>query len=478
MSLIIGGHNASAAFDPSIFYSAISRPWLRLGHPIRRSPSSPGPHVEALLIYQKSDNVGYQFDIREGMQVSFRLFAGGCRALTDIAYLIGCLAEGLIRDQEPANLSGISYCTASDYCFGYMIFLSISESWYKRAATTPFLEPWAERADTYIGTWPLFRDEFCTNTLIRTTMDDVKWRRVSEVRTKQDGHLDHHDEHDDQHRQQQTPERRTKKQHVVSPSRSPAPVKRYNFRERRPVVTASRTLQQRGQPTTPTTTTRRSTDNANNNNKEVEVEVEDEVEAVYPPSLSRNIVSGAVAGTVVVVVSSLPWAPSRYTLDILSHLSRTLASRYSLFLSLRSLLSFDTVAEVRAAKVDVDVEVEGGSGSRGTPPPPPPPPLSPSPSSSTTPLETHYRDPRPKRSEMDLLRKNNGRSLQSDNTTSANDRWLVLVLGKGTSTSTFADPFILPRFLHSTVLLLLSSFLSFILITPFSSSSIPFSRIL
>ncbi|KAJ4492048.1 hypothetical protein C8J55DRAFT_556384 [Lentinula edodes] len=114
------------------------------------------------------------------------------------------------------------------------------------------------------------------------------WRRVSEVRTKQDGHLDHHDEHDDQHRQQQTPERRTKKQHVVSPSRSPAPL-------------------QRGQPTTPTTTTRRSTDNANNSNKEVEVEVEDEVEAVYTPSLSRNIVSGAVAGTVVVVVSSLPW---------------------------------------------------------------------------------------------------------------------------------------------------------------------------
>ncbi|KAJ3925261.1 MAG: hypothetical protein NXY57DRAFT_1044260 [Lentinula lateritia] len=53
MSLIIGGHNASAAFDPSIFYSAISRTpctsgtfqsvvtFRTPGHPIRRSRFSP-----------------------------------------------------------------------------------------------------------------------------------------------------------------------------------------------------------------------------------------------------------------------------------------------------------------------------------------------------------------------------------------------------------------------------------------------------
>ncbi|KAJ3853198.1 hypothetical protein EV368DRAFT_64300 [Lentinula lateritia] len=132
-----------------------------------------GPHIEALLIYQNNVNIGYQFCPREGLVVSFRLFLGGCRALTDIAYLVVCLAEGLLRDQETANLSGISYYTAADYCFGYMIFASISQRWYETAATTPFFEPWGGETDTYIATWPLFQDKFCMDAMIRTTIDDV-----------------------------------------------------------------------------------------------------------------------------------------------------------------------------------------------------------------------------------------------------------------------------------------------------------------
>lgn len=126
------------------------------------------------MIYQKNTNVGNQFRLRDDLLVSFRLFTGGCHALTDLAYLVGCLAEGLLQDREIAALSGISYCTTSDCCFGYLIFSSISEAWFERAASTPFFEPWGEKIDTYIATWPLCRDEFCTDTLIRTTIDDVK----------------------------------------------------------------------------------------------------------------------------------------------------------------------------------------------------------------------------------------------------------------------------------------------------------------
>ncbi|KAJ3811362.1 hypothetical protein F5876DRAFT_64863 [Lentinula aff. lateritia] len=132
-----------------------------------------GPHIEALLIYQNNVNIGYQSCPREGLVVSFCLFSGGCRALTDIAYLVVCLAEGLLRDQETANLLGISYYTVADYCFGYMIFASISQRWYETAATTPFFEPWGGETDTYIATWPLFQDKFCTDAMIRTTIDDV-----------------------------------------------------------------------------------------------------------------------------------------------------------------------------------------------------------------------------------------------------------------------------------------------------------------
>ncbi|KAJ4492087.1 hypothetical protein C8J55DRAFT_556485 [Lentinula edodes] len=64
-----------------------------------------------------------------------------------------------------------------------------------------------------------------------TSFDTAHKRRVSEVRTEQDGHLDHHD--NKQHRQQQTSEQPMKKRRVASPSpsRSPAPVKQYNIRK-------------------------------------------------------------------------------------------------------------------------------------------------------------------------------------------------------------------------------------------------------
>ncbi|KAJ3845933.1 hypothetical protein EV368DRAFT_70315 [Lentinula lateritia] len=106
--------------------------------------------------------------------MSFCLFLGGYCAVANVAFLLGHLAEGLMRDQESTELSGISYCTSADCCFGYMTFLSVYPAWYNRASTTPFFEPFDGAVDTYITTWPLLQDRLSTNAIVSTTIADVK----------------------------------------------------------------------------------------------------------------------------------------------------------------------------------------------------------------------------------------------------------------------------------------------------------------
>ncbi|KAJ3850136.1 hypothetical protein EV368DRAFT_66846 [Lentinula lateritia] len=150
-----------------------------LPKPLEYLPSdyASGPHIKVLLIYQRHDigSRGLPLD-RNGLQVSFRLFRGGCGIVTDVAFLLACMINGLDQDGEHPGLATLSYCTSADYCIGYMIFASVSDSWFDRARTTPMFEVQVGPTDTFVATWPLYDDCLSTEALIRVTMNDIDLR--------------------------------------------------------------------------------------------------------------------------------------------------------------------------------------------------------------------------------------------------------------------------------------------------------------
>ncbi|KAJ3899436.1 hypothetical protein F5879DRAFT_993794 [Lentinula edodes] len=205
---------------------------------------------------------------------------------------------------------------------------------------------------------------------------------------------------------------------------------------------------------------------------EVVVVVEAEVGAEAAAAVEVEVEVKAETELEVKVVTAIDSSsfPQRH-LDILDNLTSSftplalfplapLASRYPLLLL--SLLSFEMVAEAEAAEGEVEVEVEVGADveaevdehlhhhllhhlyhllllkycSLGNSLPRPTTETkrdeAKSSGLSTTPHVHHHTVLLLLLLLHSLLRRNEGQSLQSNDTTSANDRWLVLVLGKAT----------------------------------------------
>ncbi|KAJ4493169.1 hypothetical protein C8J55DRAFT_485855 [Lentinula edodes] len=132
---------------------------LGLHSPI--APSS-GIHLEALMIFQK---VEYWYGPRGipthvDIVIPFTVFSVGTRAVSDMAFLVCNLARSLITDKEPnAKICSLSFEVQENKGVGYVAFTGVSPFWFKRAETTPMFDVMQDSPDSFIMTWPLFRDD-------------------------------------------------------------------------------------------------------------------------------------------------------------------------------------------------------------------------------------------------------------------------------------------------------------------------------
>ncbi|KAH7871978.1 uncharacterized protein C8R40DRAFT_1174050 [Lentinula edodes] len=169
-------HNVACVGDrvSSLLVKSIER-CLPKPHGYRSSDYASGPHIRSLLVYQRQEVSGQSLlvDCNE-LLVSFRLFSEETSVVTDVAYLIGSLADGLAQDQERLDVSTISYHTAGDSCVGYVVFCSVSDAWFNRAKTTPMFEPYGSN-ETYVATWPLLEQRLSTEELIARTINEARY---------------------------------------------------------------------------------------------------------------------------------------------------------------------------------------------------------------------------------------------------------------------------------------------------------------
>ncbi|KAJ3913993.1 hypothetical protein F5877DRAFT_83237 [Lentinula edodes] len=105
------------------------------------------------------------------MVIPFTVFSVGTRAVSDMAFLVCNLARSLITDEEPnANICSLSFEAQEDKGVGYVAFTGVSPFWFKRAETTPMFDVMQDSPDSFIMTWPLFRDDLTQDFHIVNTL--------------------------------------------------------------------------------------------------------------------------------------------------------------------------------------------------------------------------------------------------------------------------------------------------------------------